>query len=208
MYEELNVLYKQFMKLLFPLENSELQNYIVKGGDLILEKDNDVLVIELKNRVTEFDTENKLKNYPNKLVKDYDKNMIIAVECDTSKIAYELMNYTKILNGKEFCFDKADLIKPEVVAELENLPMKSKFEQLVIRDASEYHNVSTNADLSFVGSTEAKLSQYTPQDIEEFKKHVKLDVVECFENPKHKINADLKKNLSIYNEFLYGKLEK
>ncbi len=208
-YEELNVLDKQSIKLLFPLENSNFKGYVPKGGDLILEKDKeDVVVIELKNRISEFNTKKTIKWYANDFVKTYDKNMIIAVECNTSSIANDLMNYTKELKGKEFCFDKADLQKPEVIMELQSLSMKSNFKSMVIMDASHYHNPATETDLAFAKSTMEEFKQYTPENIVEFKQNLNLDIVECFENPTRKVNADLEKNLYIYKNFYYGRSEK
>lgn len=195
---------------MFPsLEDSNFQNYVPKGGDLILEKDKeDVVVIELKNRISEFNTKETIKWYANDFVKTYDKNMIIAVECNTSSITHDLMNYTKELKGKEFCFDKADLQKPEVIMELQSLSMKPNFEQLVIQDASHYHNFATDTDLAFAKSTMEELSQYTRENITEFEKNRDLDIVECFENPNLKVNQDLKKAVYIYENFYYGRSEK
>ncbi len=190
--------------------NPVVKDYVPKGGDLILKNENDVFVIELKNRIGDLDNKKILKKYAHNLVNAYayDKNMIITVECNTSSITHDLMNYTKELKGKEFCFDKADLQKPEVIMELQTLSMKPNFEQLVIQDASHYHNFATETDLAFAKSTMEELSQYTREDITEFEKNRDLDIVECFENPNLKVNQDLKKAVYIYENFYYGRSEK
>ena len=51
------------------------------------------------------------------MVHSYKKKMIIGLQCNDTETYGKILNYTKSFQGREFCFAKADLQKPEVVEE-------------------------------------------------------------------------------------------
>ncbi len=209
-HNELNQLDKQPMKLLLPLENDNFKKYMPKGGDIMLVDNEHVHVIELKNRTTPFSdneivAKKKIKEYAKDLVKDYPENMLIAIECDNEKILTDLLNYTNAYKDNEFCYARSDLKKPEVIAELKSLPLKSRFQQLFIINASDYHNPATPSDYAFEQLRIAELSQYTDDQKIKFIAMNELAVLECFENPSFKVNADLNETKIIYNNTFYAR---
>ena len=214
-HNDLNQLDKQPMKLLLPLENDNFKKYMTKGGDIML-VDNDnkhVHVIELKNRTTPFpDNEivakKKIKDYAKDLVKDYPQNMLVAIECDNEAISTDLLNYINAYKDNEFCYARSDLKKPEVIAELKSLPLKPRFQQLFIINASDYHDPATPSDYAFEQLRIAELSQYTDDQKIKFIAMNELEVLECFENPSFKVNADLNETKIIYNNTFYARSSK
>ncbi len=207
-HNDLNQLDKQPMKLLFPLEEGKFKKYVSKGGDIMLVDNNKhVHVIEIKNRIKKFpdneiEAKEKIKEYVNDFVNIYPENMLVAIECNDEKILTGLLNYTNAYKDNEFCYMENDLQKPEVIAELKSLPLKPKFQQFLIKDASDYHDAATPSDYAFEQSEQ---SQNKKEQKKKFIKMNELEVLECFENPSFKVNADLNETKIIYNNTFYAR---
>ena len=119
-YKNLNVLDPYNMKIWYPFPpntSNILTWYVPKGGDVVLVEDKQIIISEFKYRVKPIEDDITLKNYLHKLVHSYKKKMIIGLQCNDTETYGKILNYTKSFQGREFCFAKADLQKPEVVEE-------------------------------------------------------------------------------------------
>lgn len=132
--------------------------------------------------------------------------MIIGLQCNDTETYGKILNYTKSFQGREFCFDKAHLQKPEVVEELQILPMKPNFEQVLIKNSIDYSNKPTTSDLTFAKSIRPFLNQFA-NETTMINKYPKI-FAERLQDSSYNINSNLQDNLIIFKKYFNGDTEK
>ena len=176
-----------------------------KGGDIVIFEDKKIIVSELKFRAKPFPNEANMKSYLQNLIHEYKKNMIIGLECNDTEAYENVLNYTKELKGRELPYGHPDLKRLEVIAELENAPLKPKFEQLVIKNARFYHEPPNNSDLLFKKSIEPSLNYFNIKGKNFMEEEYPKKFIDVLENPSYKINSSLEEDKPIFSKYFYEK---